>query len=74
MKTAGVLPDTWDDFADECDQRVTFIEASKDDGMYAQLYARDVGKLLRMLEHLNSLEHVGGHGSMLTQHFYEEAE
>ncbi len=66
------LPENWAAFEVQCRARVADIEKHKDEGLYAQAYARDVGKLVRMLACLAHRDQREGHGLDLVDLAYDE--
>lgn len=45
---------TWEEFRKRCADNVQRIRDTSDDGVYAKLYAADVGRLLSMLETIDA--------------------
>lgn len=39
----------WEEFRDRCASHVLLVQRTRDDGVFAKLYATDVGRMLRML-------------------------
>ena len=50
---------TWDEFRERCAANVQKIRDTKDDGVYAKLYAADVERLLMMVGALDRPVDVG---------------
>lgn len=43
------MSETWEQFRERCFATVQKIDETRDDGVYAKLYAADVGRLLMMV-------------------------
>jgi hypothetical protein len=68
-----VLRDAWTEFAEHVGQTVRKIRSTKDDGMYAKLYADDAELLLVMLSRVEFGEGAGGQQPVDMKKLHEES-